>query len=153
MVDLLGRAGHLDEACKLIQNMVVPPDSIIWVALLSACQIHRYLELADRIGEIIIASHYPNPGLCILLSNIYAAEGSWKDVARVRRIGKEKRIKQPSGCSWIEVGDAVHKFIVEDTTHVKSQEIYDTYQILMNHLKLDDYLPNSDFSSRTIDCF
>jgi pentatricopeptide repeat protein len=29
MVDLLGQAGHLDEAYKLIQNMVVPPDSII----------------------------------------------------------------------------------------------------------------------------
>jgi len=58
-----------------------------------------------------MASHDPNPGLCILLSNIYATGGRWKEVARVRRIVKEKRIKKPSGYSWIEVGGAVHKFI------------------------------------------
>ncbi|XP_062172018.1 pentatricopeptide repeat-containing protein At5g04780, mitochondrial-like [Alnus glutinosa] len=90
MVDLLGRAGHLHEAYKLI-----PPDSIIWVALLSACQIHRNLELADRIGEIIMASHDPNPGLCILLSNIYATEGRWKDVARCESMGVvEKKLME-----------------------------------------------------------
>ncbi|KAE8022609.1 hypothetical protein FH972_008394 [Carpinus fangiana] len=75
MVDLLGQAGHLDEAYKLIQSMAVPPDSIIWGSLLRACQIHRNLELVDRIGEIITASQDPNSGLCILLSNIYASEG------------------------------------------------------------------------------
>ena len=39
MVDLLGRAGHLEEAYELVQNMVIPTDSIIWGALLSACLI------------------------------------------------------------------------------------------------------------------
>ena len=36
MLDLLGRAGHLKEAYELVQNMVIPPDSIIWGALLIA---------------------------------------------------------------------------------------------------------------------
>ena len=39
MVDLLGRAGHLEEAYELVQNMVILTDSIIWGALLSACLI------------------------------------------------------------------------------------------------------------------
>ncbi|KAK9288137.1 hypothetical protein L1049_016585 [Liquidambar formosana] len=151
MVDLLGRAGHLDEAYEMVQNMVVLPDSIIWGALLSACRIHRNLKLADKIGEIITSSEDPNLGFCVLLSNIYASVGRWKDVARMRRLVKDKRIKKPSGCSWIEVGDAVHRFVVEDSAHVKSQEIYETHWILVNHLKVEGYVPNFDSSLKNID--
>lgn len=151
MVDLLGRAGHLNEAYELVQNMVVSPDSIIWGALLSACRIHRNLELADKIGEIIIASEDPNLGFCILLSNIYASVGRWKDVARLRRLVKAKRIKKPSGCSWIEVGGVVHRFVVEDTSHAKSREVYEAYRILVNHLKLEGYVPNVEFVPKNID--
>ena len=151
IVDLLGRAGHLEEAYELVQSMVIPPDSIIWGALLSACRIHQNLELADKIGGVITAMQDPNIGFCILLSNIYASAGRWKDVARVRRLVKEQRIKKPSGCSWVEVDGVVHRFVVEDTTHLKSQEIYGTYEILVNHLKAEGYVPNFDFMAANID--
>ena len=151
VVDLLGRAGHLEEAYELVQSMVISPDSIIWGPLLSACQIHRNLELADKIGGVITAMQDPNIGFCILLSNIYASAGRWKDVARVRRLVKEQRIKKPSGCSWVEVDGVVHRFVVKDTTHLKSQEIYGTYEILVNHLKAEGYVPNFYFMAANID--
>ncbi|XP_057958911.1 pentatricopeptide repeat-containing protein At1g08070, chloroplastic-like [Malania oleifera] len=150
MVDLLGRAGHLEEAFELIQNMVVLPDSIIWGTLLSACRIHRNLELADKVGQIITSFAEPNLGFCILLSNIYASVGRWKDVDRVRRLVKEKGIKKPSGCSWIEVAGAVHRFVVEDALHVKSDEIYEANKILVYHLKDEGYVPNVDFVLKKI---
>ncbi|KAF8369504.1 hypothetical protein HHK36_022827 [Tetracentron sinense] len=151
MVDLLGRAGHLDEAIELVQNMVVSPDSIIWGALLSACRIHRNVELADKIGEVIMSLQDPNLGFCILLSNIYASVGRWKDVARVRRLVKEQGIKKPSGFSWIEIEGVVQRFVVEDTTHVQCQEIYKAHQNLVNHLKDEGYVPNFDFVLKNID--
>ncbi|KAA8527699.1 hypothetical protein F0562_035432 [Nyssa sinensis] len=135
MVDLLGRAGNLEEAYELVQNMVVSPDSIIWGALLSACWIHQNVKLADKVGEIITTSKVPNLVSCILLSNIYLSVGRWKDVMRVRRLVKEKGIQKPFGCSWIEVNGAVNRFVAEDTTHLKTQEICETYQVLVTHLK------------------
>ena len=38
----------------------------------------------------------------------------------MRRQVKGKRIKRPFGCSWVEVDGAVHRFVIEDTTHMKS---------------------------------
>ncbi|OVA05526.1 Pentatricopeptide repeat [Macleaya cordata] len=151
MVDLLGRAGYLDEAFEMIQNMEVPPDSIIWGSLLSSCRIHRNIELADKIGEAILSSQDPNLGFCILLSNIYASVGRWKDVARVRRLVKEKGIKKPSGCSWIEVDGVIHRFLVEDSIHLQSKEIYEIHEFVTNQLKVEGYVPNFDFVLKNID--
>ncbi|RVW51883.1 Pentatricopeptide repeat-containing protein [Vitis vinifera] len=102
--------------------------------------------------ETIMASQDPNIGFCILLSNIYASSGRWKDVARVRRQVKEKRIKKPSGCSWVEVDGVVHRFVVEDTTHLKSGEIYGAYEILVNHLKAEGLVLPKGNEVSTLDC-
>ncbi|XP_016649001.1 PREDICTED: pentatricopeptide repeat-containing protein At1g08070, chloroplastic-like [Prunus mume] len=47
LVDLLGRAGHVDEAYELIKTMEVKPSSDIWAALLSACRLHKNVKLAE----------------------------------------------------------------------------------------------------------
>ncbi|KAH0923112.1 hypothetical protein HID58_023130 [Brassica napus] len=51
MVDMLGRAGRLDEADRLV-NEVVNPDLVLWRTLLSACKIHRNVEMAERVIEM-----------------------------------------------------------------------------------------------------
>ena len=89
-----------------------------------------------------------DPNFCILLLNFYVSAGRWKDVARVRRQVKAKRMEKPSGCSQVAVDGALHRFVVEDTTHLKSQEIYSTYEILIDHLKAEGYVLNSGFSWR-----
>ncbi|RVX16931.1 Pentatricopeptide repeat-containing protein [Vitis vinifera] len=94
MVDLLGQARHVKEAYELAHNTIIPPYSIIWGTLLSAGCIHRNLEPANTIS---------------------GTEGG-----RMRRQVKGKRIKRPFGCSWVEVDGAVHRFVIEDTTHMKS---------------------------------
>ncbi|KAL6334491.1 hypothetical protein AAG906_016037 [Vitis piasezkii] len=38
MVDLLGQAGHVKEAYELVQNTIIPSDSIIWVETIIALQ-------------------------------------------------------------------------------------------------------------------
>ena len=38
IVDLLGRAGQLNEAYRFIMGMPVKPDAILWRSLLSACK-------------------------------------------------------------------------------------------------------------------
>ncbi|KAK9086718.1 hypothetical protein Syun_029112 [Stephania yunnanensis] len=103
MVDLLGRAGYLVEAVELIRNMAVPPDSIIWCSLLSACSIHRNADLADKIGELVLSNEDPDLGSFISLCNVYRSVGRWSDVARMKQLVMEKGLKKPAGCSWIEL--------------------------------------------------
>ncbi|OVA04555.1 Pentatricopeptide repeat [Macleaya cordata] len=47
MVDLLGRAGLLEEAEELVKNMPFEPDSIILGSLFAACHIHRNVEFGE----------------------------------------------------------------------------------------------------------
>lgn len=44
MVDLLGRAGLLDEAHKLIKSMPMKANSIVWGALLGGCRVYKILN-------------------------------------------------------------------------------------------------------------
>ncbi|XP_010246993.1 PREDICTED: pentatricopeptide repeat-containing protein At3g46790, chloroplastic-like [Nelumbo nucifera] len=51
MVDMLGRAGHVEEAEALILDMKAEPDEALWGALLGACKIHGKIEVAERVAE------------------------------------------------------------------------------------------------------
>ncbi|MQL77886.1 hypothetical protein Taro_010304, partial [Colocasia esculenta] len=137
MVDLLGRAGHLDEALALVHSMERPPDWVIWGSLLNACRIHNDIKLANEIGSIIFSSKVPNLGCAVMLANIFAGAGMWADVARIRRLIKEAGVRKPSGCSWIEIEGIVHRFLVEDTIHEKSYEVYKMLTRLMEEVSME----------------
>ncbi|KAF8377345.1 hypothetical protein HHK36_030722 [Tetracentron sinense] len=51
MVDMLGRAGYVEEAEALIEGMEVKPDEALWGALLGACRVHGKVEVAERVAE------------------------------------------------------------------------------------------------------
>ncbi|KAK0602338.1 hypothetical protein LWI29_032455 [Acer saccharum] len=73
MVDLLSRAGHFEEAERLVEKMPIQPNVAVWGALLNGCEIHENVDLADQVRshirevEITVGS-----GVYVLLSNIYA---------------------------------------------------------------------------------
>lgn len=114
MVDLLGRAGSLDEASNLIHSMPVEPDASLWRALLAACRVFSNIKLARMIAEKLIELEPMNTGSYILLSNIYAAAGSWDDVKTLRAKIKEKGLKKTPGYSWMVIRNQTHPFTVGD---------------------------------------
>ncbi|XP_022924285.1 pentatricopeptide repeat-containing protein At5g08510 isoform X2 [Cucurbita moschata] len=124
LVDLLGRAGEIEEAYSLIQSMPMLPDSVIWGALLGACSFHGNVELGEVAAESLFKLEPWNPGNYVILSNIYASAGDWSGVARARKMMKGGHMRKRAGCSYIEVGDGIHEFVVEDRSHPKSDEIY-----------------------------
>lgn len=124
MVDMLSRAGHVGEAKKLIEEMPIEPNDVIWKTLLSACQIHENFSLGEPIAQQMIQLYSCSPSSYVLLSNIYASLGMWNNVKRVRTEMKERQLKKIPGCSWIELGGTVHQFSVQDRTHPRVIEIY-----------------------------
>ncbi|CAI8595333.1 unnamed protein product [Vicia faba] len=75
MVDLLGRAGLLDEAIDLIRSMPLKPHSGVWGALLAASNAHLRLDLAKLAAQHITKLEPANATPYVVLSNMYSASG------------------------------------------------------------------------------
>ncbi|CAK9275990.1 unnamed protein product [Sphagnum jensenii] len=67
MVDLLGRAGHLQEAKNMIKSMPCKPHFATCTALLGACRIHGNVEMGERVAKQVIeleSENAANKHLC-----------------------------------------------------------------------------------------
>ncbi|KAK2990430.1 hypothetical protein RJ640_011178 [Escallonia rubra] len=143
MVDILGRAGRLDEALTLAKSMPVEPHGGVWGALLGACRIHGNPDVAEIAANYLFELEPNGIGNYILLSNIYASAGRWEDVIRVRKLMRVKGLKKIPACSWVEGEKGlIHEFFAGDMTHPRSTEIMHTLEDLMDKLKLCGYWPN-----------
>ncbi|XVF31646.1 hypothetical protein REPUB_Repub17cG0009000 [Reevesia pubescens] len=143
MVDIMGRAGQVIEALKLINDMPFEPDDVIWRTLLSICKIHGNVEVAERVANSLLQLDPQDSSAYILLSNIYADAGMWDKVSDMRKMMKYNKLKKEPGCSWIEVKDEVHAFLVGDKAHPRCQEIYKKLGILVDEMRY--YVADIDF--------
>lgn len=145
MVDLLGRSGSLLEVIEFINSMPFKADALVWRTFLGSCQVHGNTELGEHAAEMILKQQPNDPAAYILLSNLYASEGRWDNVAEIRKNMKQRNLVKEAGCSWIEVENQVHKFHVGDTSHPEAQKIYDELNELGMKIKKLGYVPNTDF--------
>lgn len=152
MVDLLGRAGRVEEAMDLIENMPVDADAIVWGALLSACRTYMKLDLAEVAAKKLIQLEPNNAGHYVLLSNIYASKGRWHEVAELRKIMGARSVTKSPGCSWIEVEHKVHMFTWGETTghpeHVMIMRMLERLGVLLREA---GYCPDSSFVLHDVD--
>ncbi|URE33915.1 Pentatricopeptide repeat-containing protein [Musa troglodytarum] len=107
-VDLLGRAGRLDEARKVIDDMPVRPHAGVYGALLHASRIHKRVELGELAAEELFRLEPGDAGNYVLLSNIYASARKWGFVEKVRRVIRERGVDKVSGRSRIELDGKLH---------------------------------------------
>lgn len=103
MVDLLSRAGQLEEAYDMVKCLPSTKGISAIGALLSACRVHRNTEMGEVIGRQLLELEPDNSSAYSLVSNIYAEAGKWDEVARLRAIVKDKGLKRIPGSSVIEL--------------------------------------------------
>lgn len=139
MVDLLGRAGLIQEAWELIEEMPFDATASMWGSLLGSCRIHGNLELAELAAEHLFKMEPNNAGNHVLLSNVYAADKRWDEVMKARKLLKDSGAKKEMGKSWIEVRDRVHTFVVGEGNHPNIAEIYEKLDELEKEMKKLDY--------------
>lgn len=101
MVDLLGRAGLLEEADEMIRSMPMEADIVIWGTLLAACRTHGNVSIGERAAKNLAGLAPSHGGGKVLLSNIYADAGRWEDVSLVRRVMQGQRMERVPGCSGV----------------------------------------------------
>ncbi|XP_031256596.1 pentatricopeptide repeat-containing protein At1g74630 [Pistacia vera] len=142
MVDLYGRAGKLQKAYEFVCQMPISPNTIIWRTLLGACSIHGNVELAEQVKERLYELDPNNSGDHVLLSNIYAVAGKWKDVVSVRRRMTDQRLKKTPGWSMIEVEKIMYSFVAGEKPNKTAEEAYEKLREIMHRLRVEEgYVP------------
>lgn len=100
IVDMLSRAGRLEEAFETTCRMPGGAHAGALGALLAGCKTYCNLEIAERIAGKLFDLEPENTGNYILLSSIYASREQWEDAARVRKMMKERCSRKSPGSSW-----------------------------------------------------
>ncbi|XP_059660981.1 pentatricopeptide repeat-containing protein At1g03540 [Cornus florida] len=102
MVDLLGRAGQIDEAENLIENTDFRDNSSLWAALLGACATNANSIDAERIAKKMIELEPDYHLSYVLLANVYRASSRWNDAVKIRKLMEDRGVRKMPGKSWIE---------------------------------------------------
>ncbi|XAR55280.1 hypothetical protein NMG60_11035311 [Bertholletia excelsa] len=149
-VDLLCRAGHIEKAKNIIENMPMEPNKVIWMSLLSGSRNYKNIEIGEYAAQHLIEMAPETIGCYVLLSNMYAAAGYWDKVSQVREMMKRRRIKKDPGCSTIEHKGMLHEFIAGDKSHRETEKIYSKMSEMREKLKCMGHIPDT---SQVLLCF
>lgn len=108
VVDMLCRAGELEKAWEMVNEMCCSRSSdssstvSSWGALLNACKDYGNVEMGRKAAQRALELDPENVGLYVVLSNLYAGAGMWDEIEELREVMKDRGLKKPVGCSWIE---------------------------------------------------
>ncbi|KAF9615843.1 hypothetical protein IFM89_026731 [Coptis chinensis] len=135
MINLLGRSGYMNEAIKLIRSMQDKPNHLVWSTLLSVSKVNHDIESAEMAARHLFELDPLDAEPYIMLSNMYAGCGRWKDVASMRSLIQDKKIQKFAAYSWINIDNEVHKFVSGDRTHPQTHDIYKELSRLLNKMR------------------
>ncbi|XP_059647705.1 putative pentatricopeptide repeat-containing protein At3g18840 [Cornus florida] len=124
MIDLYGRANQLEKAAAFMKDIPIELDAVILGTFLNACKINSNVELAREAEEKLLRIEGDNGARYVQLANVYAADGKWIDMGRIRKKMRGKEVKKHAGCSWVNVGNRVHIFTSGDRSHSETESIY-----------------------------
>ncbi|XP_076923572.1 pentatricopeptide repeat-containing protein At1g03540-like [Bidens hawaiensis] len=99
MVDLLGRAGRLEDAEHLIMESSFKDDKSLWAALLGACATSSDFIVAERVGKKMMDLDPDYHLSYVLLASVYRSIGRWDESGKVIELMKERGIQKTLGKS------------------------------------------------------
>ncbi|RZC64006.1 hypothetical protein C5167_025733 [Papaver somniferum] len=142
MVDSLGRAGLLEEAKVLIEEMPVTPNAVIWGSLLSSCRLHGNVAIGIHAAEKRLLCEPDCAATHVQLSKLYAIAGQRDQTVRIRKLMKDRSLKTNPGYSWIEIKNEIVSFGVDDGSNMRATEIFDVVDSLVENMNSSVYVPN-----------
>lgn len=134
MVDLLGRAGCLEEAEKLIESMPYDVNGMILSSFLFACGYCEDVTRANRILKQAIKLEPWNDVNYVTLRNLYARNRRWSDADDVKSLMHKNQADKVIGCSVIEVDGRIKQFVAGDMMHTSWEAIHLTLVQSWKHM-------------------
>ncbi|KAL4562681.1 hypothetical protein LXL04_026711 [Taraxacum kok-saghyz] len=137
VVDLLGRAGLVTEAFRVLVSMPMGPGPDSLGAFIGHCRAHKDLEFAKWASEkLLVLEPDKNVGYAVL-SNMFAYSGMWFDVGKIRKKMRDNCCLKIPGFSWLEVGGEVHGFVSRDEAHSQCSDLYHVLGLLYDPMTMD----------------
>ena len=102
LVDMLGRAGRIEEAYCLIEDMPFEPSTSVWGALLGACVLHENVEFGEIAAKHLFELEPGNTWNYVLLGKVYAAADRWGDVQNLQRMIEKRGLRKDPGSSVVD---------------------------------------------------
>ncbi|TVU28102.1 hypothetical protein EJB05_19611, partial [Eragrostis curvula] len=151
MVDLMARAGRLDDARVLIGSMPTGPTDTAWRSLLNACRIHGNLELAEHALQELRRLGAANAGDYVIVADMHARGKDWDAAAALRTEAVNRGLAQSAGFSAVEVRGEVHRFVSQDMSHPRTHDIYEMIHQMEWQLRFDGYRPDTSEVALDVD--
>ena len=104
MIDLLGRAGLIEEAESLIEKAEGTDSSLLWPVLLGACTTSRNSAAVERIALKMMELEPKNHLSYVHLISVYKSDGRWSDALKIRKLMEHRGVEKCPGKSWVEKG-------------------------------------------------
>lgn len=144
VVDMLGRAGRLDEAYQMAKSIQAEGDAraLLWNTLLSASRLVGRVDIGLKAYKKLVESNHQLAGAYVTLSNTYALAGDWESVLKLRREMKRNGIHKEAACSWIEIKDSKYVlfFAGEPSSYEQETELMNLLRELEKKMKERGYV-------------
>ncbi|KAK1276374.1 Pentatricopeptide repeat-containing protein [Acorus gramineus] len=125
MVDLLGRAGRLDEAVGMVLGMPMKAHAGVYGALLNASRVHKRVDVGEYAARELFELEPGEPGNYLVLAGLYAGVNRRGDADRLMKTMEEKGMyKAVAGESWLEVGRELRRFVAGERGRDWAEEVY-----------------------------
>lgn len=108
LIDLLGRAGQLDEAVDMADNMPFGGSPVLWITVLGACQKWKNVTIGRLAFDHIVALNEKDSGAYISMANIYGEAHMWEDAKTIETMRIHMQASMGSEKSWMEIGAQAH---------------------------------------------
>lgn len=142
VVDLLSRAGRVEEAYRFIRTMLLQPSADVLGILLDACRIHGNTDLGEVVAREILRLKPVNAANYVQLAHSYAAMRRWDGVGEAWTQMRSLGLKKVPGWSSIELHGTITTFFVDHSSHP-------THDLVMSMLNILDAEMRKRYSART----
>ncbi|CAK9187707.1 unnamed protein product [Ilex paraguariensis] len=140
IVDMMSRAGKLNEVVSILDTISYEPNALIWGSILDACGFHGELELTERVAERMMELEPDSSLPYLVLAQAYEMRGKWESLVRVRKAMKERRTKKVVGCSWIGIRNHLFGFKSNQIFHHGGKDIYFILRLLKWAMEDEGYV-------------
>ncbi|XP_028785466.1 pentatricopeptide repeat-containing protein At5g52850, chloroplastic [Neltuma alba] len=130
LVDLLGRAGRLEEAMGVIETMPFRADSIIYKALLNASKLYGNVPLGEDMARRCLQLDPSDPAIYLLLANLYDNAGYTDLGDKTRRLMRDRGLRKSSSQCWIEISGKIYHFSAGESSYRQMDKIDERLKLL-----------------------
>uniref|UniRef100_A0A803MW91 Pentatricopeptide repeat-containing protein n=2 Tax=Chenopodium quinoa TaxID=63459 RepID=A0A803MW91_CHEQI len=125
MINLLGRAGKVEEAEQFVLSLPPEQGVAVWGALLGVCGVNEGNAIVTgRNFQRLLELDPTNAAAHIVRCNMLAAAGQYGEERLLRKEMRSNRMRKVPGCSWISSGERTHVFLSGDGAQSRGHELY-----------------------------